>query len=84
MLEIDINSFSTVSEITNVTEHPKCNEFEHICNFAQGVSLKKKNSAAMKHLNKALKYINSEYKNIDQIPYEGFTGKYLLDFIFIF
>jgi len=78
---IDIQSPSScISEVTHETANAipiSCsqNDFEHICNFSVGVSLKGKNNSATKHINKALEVINSGYKTIDDIPYEGFTDK---------
>ena len=54
---------SCISEVTHETANAipiSCsqNDFEHICNFAVGVSLKRKNNSATKHINKALEVIN--------------------------
>jgi len=52
---IDIQSLSScISDVTHETANAiPCsqNDFEHICNFAVRVSLKRKNNSATKHIN---------------------------------
>ena len=62
---------STVSEVTD--EHSP--SYRHIVDKAQGAALLKKNSSAIKHINRALKLIGSPYSTIHDIPFEGFTDK---------
>jgi len=76
-MEIDILCTSShVSDVTHETatkSKHQVNDFEHICDLSKGISLKRKNNCAVKHINKALRTMNSVYTNIEDIPYEGYT-----------
>ena len=74
-MELTINNLncdhSTLSEVTD--EYSQ--SYGHIVDKAQGTSLLKKNSSAIKHINRALKVIGCPYSTIHDIPFEGFTDK---------
>ena len=71
IVDKNIGSQSTVSEVT----HEEFPSYGHIVERAQGAALQKKNSSAIKHINKALKIIGTPYSSIHDIPFEGFTDK---------
>ena len=47
----------------------------HIVVVARGVSLEKKNSAAINHVNLALRMIGSVHNSLQDLPYEALTSK---------
>ena len=46
----------------------------HIVDVARGVSLEKKNSAAINHVNLALNLIGCDHKRLQDLPYEALTS----------
>ena len=48
---------------------------DHIVDVARGVSLEKKNSAAIIHINFSLKMIGSVHNSIQELPYEALTSE---------
>ena len=44
---------------------------DHIVDVDKGVSLEKKNSAAINHVNLALNVIGSDHKRLQYLPYEA-------------
>jgi len=68
---------SNVSDVstheTGTKSKHQVNDFEYICDLSKGISLKRKNKSAIKHINMALTKMNSPYIHIDDIPYEGYT-----------
>ena len=75
----DLTQKNDLSSLTNDFEPPTdpdkvVDTFEHICDIAEGESLKKKHANAMKHINFALKSMtNHEYNCLDDVPFSGFT-----------
>ena len=47
---------------------------DHIVDVARRVSLEKKNSAAINHVNLALNLIGSDHKRLQDLPYDALTS----------
>ena len=47
---------------------------DHMVDVARGVSLEKKNSAAINLFNLALNVIGSDHKRLQDLPYEALTS----------
>ena len=47
---------------------------DHIVDVARGVSLEKKNSAAINHVILALNLIGSDHKRLQDLPYQALTS----------
>ena len=47
---------------------------DHTVDVARGVSLEKKNSALINHVNLALNVIGSDHKRLQDLPYEALTS----------